>query len=148
MYGLTTMVVQYFAPLVVIAILYFLILRRVSSRMQLARNSRRTKTTKMLVAVVTVFAFCWTPFNLFSLVTELDKAAVKGRYYKLIDALLRVLAMSSSCINPFLYGWLNDNFRNAFFAIIKVQLPPPSASLLREGESLDIRKCVTPQMGD
>jgi len=32
--------------------------------------------------------------------------------------MLRVIAMSSSCVNPILYGWLNDNFRSAFLGIV------------------------------
>ena len=74
----------------------------------------------MLVAVVAVFAVTWTPFHLLSLVAELNYDLVKGRWYKLSDALLRVLAMSSSCINPILYAWLNDNYRKAFLSMIKV----------------------------
>lgn len=33
-------------------------------------------------------------------------------HIKLIDLLLKVMAMSSACINPFLYGWLNEALRD------------------------------------
>ena len=29
----------------------------------------------------------------------------------MIDLLLKLFAMGSACVNPFLYGWLNDNFK-------------------------------------
>ena len=32
-------------------------------------------------------------------------------YYHFVFFLCHVLAMSSNCYNPFLYGWLNDAFR-------------------------------------
>ena len=102
-------------------ILYFLIFQRLKHRViQSKKRSRRTKTTKMLVAVVTVFAVAWTPFHLFSLIAEVNYDLVKGPHFKLMDALLKVVAMSSSCINPILYAWLNDNYRNAFLNLIKV----------------------------
>ena len=122
-YTIVTLLCQYFLPLLAIAILYYLIFRRVRQRMQPAskKRSRKTRTTKMLVAVVAVFAITWTPFHLLSLVAELNYDLVKGRWYKLSDALLRVLAMSSSCINPILYAWLNENYKNAFLSMIKVR---------------------------
>ena len=121
-YTIVTLLCQYFLPLLVIGILYYLIFRRVKQRMQSAfkKKSRKTRTTKMLVAVVAVFAITWTPFHLYGLIAEVNYDLVKGRWYKLTDALLRVLAMSSSCINPILYAWLNDNYRNAFLSLVKV----------------------------
>ena len=123
-YTIVTLLCQYFIPLLAIGILYYLIFRRVRQRSQKISKNRsrkpRTRTTKMLVAVVAVFAITWTPFHLLSLVAELNYDLVKGRWYKLSDALLRVLAMSSSCINPILYAWLNDNYRKAFLSMIKV----------------------------
>ena len=121
-YTVVTLICQYFVPLVVIGILYFLVFQRVRQRMgtQSKKKLRRTRTTKMLVAVVTVFAVAWTPFHLFSLIAEVNYDLVKGPHFKLMDALLKVVAMSSSCINPILYAWLNDNYRNAFLNLIKV----------------------------
>ena len=121
LYTVITLLLQYFVPLLLIAALYALIFRRISSRVQPQKkgHNRRTKTTKMLVAVVAAFALTWTPFHIFSLISEFDSSMVSGRYYKFLDSMLRVLAMSSSCINPLLYGWLNDNYRNAFLGMLK-----------------------------
>ena len=138
-YGVCTLVLQYFVPLIIIGILYFCIFLRVQSRIG-KRRRRQSKTIKMLVAVVTVFAICWTPWHLFTLTTEIDQELVKGRYYKFIDSLLRVFAMSSSCINPFLYGWFNDNYRTAFMSLVRKPTVTPSG--IRE-ETLEASKSVT-----
>lgn len=127
-YNIVTIILQYFAPLTVIAILYFLIFLRVRMRMK-SKQSRKTRTTKMLVAVVTVFAVTSIPFHSYFLVSEFQYDLVKGKYFKFTDAILRVFAMSSSCLNPFLYGWMNDNFRNAFLSIIHRK---PQARIHRE----------------
>lgn len=37
---------------------------------------------------------------------------IDPQHVKLIDLILKVVAMSSACINPFLYGWLNESLRD------------------------------------
>lgn len=137
-YTVLTVVVQYFAPLLLIAVLYSRIFRRVRSRIGgggggggssslsksgASRRRRRRRTNVMLVAVVAVFAVAWTPYQLFSVIFEFRRGLVVGRYFVLGDLVLRAIAMSSSCINPFLYGWLNENFRSAFVDILGRFLP-------------------------
>ena len=125
LYTILTLLLQYFIPLVIIGVLYTFIFIRIRRRISVSRqNSRKNKTTKMLVAVVTVFAVCWTPFHIQSILSDFMINPF-GKYYKFADAMLRVFAMSSSCINPILYGWLNDNYRNAFLSIIKKPTKTP-----------------------
>ena len=124
-YTILTLIVQFFLPLLVISLLYALIFRHLRLRMQ-KRSSRKTKTTKMLVAVVLVFAITWTPFHLYAIIMEFHPKLVPVDCIVLIDVLLKIFALSSSCINPFLYGWLNDNYRAAFLSFIRCPTKAPS----------------------
>jgi len=72
----------------------------------------------MLTAVVAVFAVTWTPFHVHSVIAEFRHDLVLGRFFKLGDVLCRVLAFSSACVNPVLYGWMNDHYRAAFVALV------------------------------
>jgi hypothetical protein len=72
----------------------------------------------MLVAVVVVFAVTWTPFHVFNILLEFRRDILPGRYIKLIDLMCHVVAFSSACVNPFLYGWMNDNYRTSFLTLI------------------------------
>ena len=119
LYSFISVISTYVVPLMVIVFLYYRIFRRV----RLRRRCRRTKTTKMLVAVVAVFTIAWTPWHIFALMAEVNYSIVKGRYFKLIDVLLRGIAMSSSCANPLLYGWFNENYRNAFLSMLDKNRP-------------------------
>ncbi len=139
-YTIVTLVLQYFMPLILIAILYSFIFQKVRKRVK-NKNSRKTKTTKMLLAVVAVFAISWTPFHLYAITAELG--IIKGKYFKFIDALMRVFAMSSSCINPFLYGWMNDNYRTAFFSIIRKGPIGQVSGINREDSDETKRSIVT-----
>ena len=135
LYTFLTLGFQFFVPLIIIVILYSLIFMKLRVRLRAVRSgqtSRKNKTTKMLVAVVTIFFITWIPFHLFALITDFSPHLVKGNYFKFADLMLRMIAMSSSCFNPLLYGWLNDNYRNAFLSIIKRPPISPAKNIRRE----------------
>jgi len=76
----------------------------------------RHVTTRILAGVVAVFVVCWTPWNVHSLLAEFFHDSVGGPHFKLVDLLLKAFAVSSAVVNPFLYCWLNANFRHAFLS--------------------------------
>ena len=67
---------------------------------------------RILAGVVSVFVVCWTPWNVHSLVVEFFHESVGGPHFNLVDLLLKVCAVGSAAVNPFLYCWLNANFRH------------------------------------
>ncbi len=134
LYSILTLVFQFVVPLAIIALLYLLILRRVRNRM-LRVSRRRSKVTKMSITVVAVFAVTWVPFHVFSLLNEFHGDLITGKAYRFTDSILRVVAMSSSCINPFLYGWLNDNYRAAFLTLVRRPTAIPLSVLRESGQS-------------
>src|SRR6218665_552648 len=82
-YSVFTFVVQFCLPLSLTTALYFRIYTRLRQRSrsttQNRSNQRRTrKTNKILVSIVVNFVVCWLPWNLFSLITELDHTLVTG----------------------------------------------------------------------
>lgn len=127
-----SLLLQFFIPLIVIALLYYLIFVRLRRRVNTKQNAGKTRTNKMLLAVVSVFAVTWLPYNILTICSEFWNYQVTGRYFRMTDLLLRVLALSSSCVNPFLYGWMNRNFRLAFLAILRQHLH--SGALTIDGE--------------
>jgi len=78
----------------------------------------RHVTTRILAGVVAVFVVCWTPWNVHSLLAEFFHDSVGGPHFKLVDLLLKAFAVSSAVVNPFLYCWLNANFRHAFLSCV------------------------------
>jgi len=127
-YTVVTLVLQYFLPLLLIAVLYLLVFRHVRASAKLTGSRRRmSRTNRMLAAVVIVFAVAWTPYQLYSVVSEFDWDLVRGPYFRFVDLMLRVVAMGSSGVNPFLYGWMNANFRSAFATILRRRRLPTGA---------------------
>lgn len=111
-YSVLTFAFQFCFPLLVTALLYWKIYARLRLRPTNRFNvERKQRTNNILISIVILFIICWLPWNVFSLVTELDRDIVKGRHFKFVDLILKGFAMSSACINPYLYCWLNENFR-------------------------------------
>lgn len=111
-YSILTFAFQFCFPLFVTALLYWKIYVRLRQRPTNRFNlERKQRTNNILLSIVILFIICWLPWNVFSLVTELERSLVQGPHFKFVDLILKVFAMSSACVNPYLYCWLNENFR-------------------------------------
>ena len=82
-----------------------------SSRKEEADRERKRRTNRMLIAMVTIFGTSWLPVNVVHLVGDYYAPAGSWGYYNLCFFITHVIAMSSTCYNPFLYAWLHDRFR-------------------------------------
>lgn len=77
---------------------------------------RKKRTNRMLIAMVVIFAICWLPLNIVHMVAEFHRSQLS--HYKVLFLSTHVIAMSSTIYNPFLYSWLNDNFRKEFQKLV------------------------------
>uniref|UniRef100_UPI00358FE8D0 neuropeptides B/W receptor type 2 n=1 Tax=Myxine glutinosa TaxID=7769 RepID=UPI00358FE8D0 len=104
-------------PVSTICYLYAQTLRKLRN-MRLHTNTRtlnkaKRKVTLMVLAVVAICLVCWTPYHMASMVaitTALDETPT----VVVISYLLTVLSYTNSCLNPFIYAFLDDNFRQSF----------------------------------
>ncbi|XP_076443012.1 prolactin-releasing peptide receptor-like [Babylonia areolata] len=111
-YSVTCFLLQFVLPLIFTTIFYAHICHVLRNRPIKKHDTRRNqRTNRILIAVVLTFTVCWLPWNLFVMTAEFNHQLVKGRYFRFTDLLLKIFAMGSACVNPFLYGWLNDNFK-------------------------------------
>lgn len=116
-YTMFVFVLQFFVPYIIISVLYFQIYKVLKKRpIKRKETQKNYKTTRILIAITTTFTISWLPFQIFSIVSYFNPniSSHLGPAYKLTDLILKIIAMSSSCVNPFLYGWLNDKFRKEF----------------------------------
>ncbi|XP_061185194.1 G-protein coupled receptor 83-like [Saccostrea echinata] len=116
-----TILAQYIIPLCIIGVAYIRVIHKLWMRNQLGyvtedqrmRQIRaKRKSIKLLIAVVVVFAVCWMPLNLYHVLTDLHPNTVTFKYDSLAFFICLWVAVSSTCINPFLYCWINPRFRN------------------------------------
>jgi hypothetical protein len=107
----------------------------VTTEQYLALRRKKKKTIKMLMLVVVLFALCWFPLNCYVLLLSSKVIHTNNAVY----FVFHWFAMSSTCYNPFIYCWLNENFRVELKALLNMcqrlpkrqeeRLPSPVLSL-------------------
>lgn len=127
-FGCSTLVMQFIVPFCIIGHCYLKISHRLnerakskpgtkSARREEADREKKRRTNRMLIAMVTIFGICWFPLNLINVINDFYYFGADS-YFHLFFFLAHCLAMSSTCYNPFLYAWLNENFRKEFKVIL------------------------------
>ncbi|KAH3706757.1 prolactin-releasing peptide receptor-like isoform X2 [Dreissena polymorpha] len=130
-FTVTSLVLQYIVPCSIITYCYskvsLALRKRSKSRIGSGSVSRerdemeirrKRRTNKMLIAMVTIFVCCWLPLNMVLLASEYYNIFQLKPYFSLIFFLSHVIAMSSIIYNPFLYAWMNDNFKKEFKLVL------------------------------
>ncbi|KAG8447199.1 hypothetical protein GDO86_014605 [Hymenochirus boettgeri] len=117
-----TLILGFAIPVSTICVLYMAMLYKLRN-MRLNSNAKaldkaKKRVTVMVFVVVAVCLFCWTPFHLatiVSLTTDLQETSlVIG-----ISYFITSLSYANSCLNPFLYAFLDDNFRKSFRKLLE-----------------------------
>ncbi|XP_037124068.1 7 transmembrane receptor domain-containing protein [Syngnathus acus] len=121
LYSCFILIASYMIPLLSVSISYCAIsisLKRYSvpgeqaSRKQHWKQKRR-RTFSLLVASVLAFALCWLPLQVLNLLLDLDPDCdiIGKRYINVLQVCCHLVAMSSSCYNPFIYASLHSKVR-------------------------------------
>ena len=130
-FTVTSLILQYVVPCSIITFCYTkvsLVLRN-RSRTRIGcgnRNRdrdemeirRKRRTNKMLIAMVSIFVCCWLPLNVVHITQEYHEPVTHWSWFYFIFFVAHVIAMSSTIYNPFLYAWMNDNFKKEFKTVI------------------------------
>ncbi|XP_036069093.1 G-protein coupled estrogen receptor 1 isoform X2 [Oryzias melastigma] len=88
---------------------------------------RRQKALRMIVVVVLVFFICWLPENVFISIQLLQGKADSSQRtavtlwhdYPLTGHIVNLAAFSNSCLNPIIYSFLGETFRDKLRLFIK-----------------------------
>ncbi|XP_030099918.1 G-protein coupled receptor 83 isoform X1 [Mus musculus] len=127
---LATFILLYLLPLFIISVAYARVAKKlwlcntigdVTTEQYLALRRKKKTTVKMLVLVVVLFALCWFPLNCYVLLLSSKAIHTNNALY----FAFHWFAMSSTCYNPFIYCWLNENFRVELKALLSMCQRPP-----------------------
>ncbi|XP_004840392.1 G-protein coupled estrogen receptor 1 [Heterocephalus glaber] len=111
----------FIVPFAIIGLCYSLIVRvLVKAHRHRGLRPRRQKALRMIFAVVLVFFICWLPENVFISVhllqrTQPGAAPCKQSFrhaYPLTGHIVNLAAFSNSCLNPLIYSFLGETFRD------------------------------------
>ncbi|XP_036139818.1 prolactin-releasing peptide receptor [Monomorium pharaonis] len=125
-FSLLTSILQFIVPFFVIAFCYICVSIKLNDRARAKPGSksnrreeedreRKRRTNRMLIAMVSIFGACWLPLNIALIIADFyTDVYYVWPYFRFYFFISHCIAMSSTCYNPFLYAWLNDNFRKEF----------------------------------
>ncbi|KAG7169641.1 Neuropeptide F receptor-like 2 [Homarus americanus] len=137
-WNITLIVMQYIIPILVLSFVHGRIQNYLSSHKMSQRDARRAqreiernrRTTILLTSIAVTFAICWLPWHVVNLLADFNYAGFQEpEYFYVVFGSCHAVAMSSACINPILYGWLNTNLRKEMTQAIPILLRK-SVSLL------------------
>ncbi|XP_072397704.1 tachykinin-like peptides receptor 99D [Diabrotica undecimpunctata] len=121
-YNISFIVFTYFIPVGAMIITYSQVaaelwwsksIGEVTDRqMEIITNKR--KVVKMMIVVVTIFAVCWSPYQIYFLLTFYYPSITLAPYVQEVYLFIYWLAMSNSMYNPIIYCWMNARFRRGF----------------------------------
>lgn len=111
----------FFLPLVVMAVCYGWTLVTLSH----TRNQQKHKAIRVILAVVFAFVLCWLPYNITVLIDTLiqggtiKEGSCEARYrVELVLDVTRVLAFMHCAVNPVLYAFIGQKFRNQLLSAL------------------------------
>lgn len=140
-YTLFLITVYYLLPAALILLFYSQIIKRLRQQYRLIRkkSTKRNKVTKSVLAVISFYFICWTPYwFLQSIITffphiQYSSAEVMNVFVYLATSIY-TLPYVNSCIDPILYAFLNKHLWVAYAASTRRRmkrngkLPPASFS--------------------
>ncbi|XP_038627715.1 G-protein coupled receptor 54-like [Tachyglossus aculeatus] len=90
----------------------------------------RARVSRMVVAVVVVFAVCWGPIQLFLLLQGLTPSARPSYTTYKFKTWANCMSYANSALNPLVYAFLGHNFRKSFHKAIPLLSRPPAPEAL------------------
>lgn len=128
-FAFSTSVLQFVIPFTIISFCYMKVCLKLrerarckpgakSARKEEMERERTRRTNRMLIAMVVIFGASWLPLNINNLVQDFYQSADHWEFAAAFFMLAHAIAMSSTCYNPFLYAWLNENFRKEFKQVL------------------------------
>jgi hypothetical protein len=81
-----------------------------------SQEKRRHRKMNILLAFIAIiFAASWLPLNILNILSDSNVTLIKPNHtFYVINAICILFAMSSAVSNPFLYGFLNENFKREY----------------------------------
>ncbi|XP_029433248.1 chemokine-like receptor 1 [Rhinatrema bivittatum] len=110
---ITRFVCGFFIPFIVIIVCYSIIALRLKKN----RLAKTSKPFKIIIAVIVSFFFCWLPYHVFSFLETTTHSSPSPGMIRAITIgipLASSLAFLNSCINPILYVFMGQDFKEKF----------------------------------
>nr|XP_043908333.1 galanin receptor type 1 [Solea senegalensis] len=124
-YVMCTFVFGYLLPLVLISVCYTKVLKHLHKKLRnVSKKSElsKKKTAQTVLVVVVVFGLSWLPHHVVHLWVEFGSFPLNQASF-LFRMVAHCLAYSNSSVNPVIYAFLSENFRNSYKQVFRCRAP-------------------------
>ncbi|XP_076080291.1 galanin receptor type 2-like [Mytilus galloprovincialis] len=131
-FTLTVVLTTFVLPFIIMTVCYFIILRTLWRKPvnQTASSARRNsvnridaenterksrskkRVTKMVAFVFVLFIICWLPVHVIAICLKFDSNFPRTDTTLFIKLLANTLSYANSCMNPFVYAFVHEGFKN------------------------------------
>ena len=112
-----TFILGFVLPVICICTFYAMIIARLRrggiASMPQRRYCQFRKATRLVTVVISAFIGCWLPYWCIQGIILLTYSSMAFRFYQVFTA----LSYTNSMLNPLLYGFTNEYFREAFNSV-------------------------------
>uniref|UniRef100_G3NX62 Formyl peptide receptor 1 n=1 Tax=Gasterosteus aculeatus TaxID=69293 RepID=G3NX62_GASAC len=120
---ITNFLLGFVVPFTVIVSCYAVIIHHIKRNRTLASHSRRS--FKIIAAVITAFFLCWAPYHiidLLGLANSLlsDRSETLDHVTTIGIPITSSLAFLNSCLNPLLYVFMGQDFKDIYKDVVQV----------------------------
>ncbi|KAI5616666.1 galanin receptor type 1 [Silurus asotus] len=122
-YVVCTFVFGYLLPLILISFCYAKVLNHLHKNLRnISKKSEasKKKTAQTVLVVVVVFCLSWLPHHVVHLWVEFGSFPLNQASF-LFRVVAHCLAYSNSSVNPIIYAFLSENFRQAYKQVFQCQ---------------------------
>ena len=118
-FSLYNLILGFAIPVFLIILLYTLLvvrLRTVGPQVVKSADKKRSrrKVTTLVTLIIAVFIVCWLPYWVFQLYVLYVEPEDLPKWVITLYSFFSLLSYSNSMVNPLLYAFTNENFREAF----------------------------------
>ncbi|XP_023250577.1 galanin receptor type 1-like [Seriola lalandi dorsalis] len=124
-YVMCTFVLGYLLPLTLISVCYAKVLNHLHKKLRnISKKSElsKKKTAQTVLVVVVVFCLSWLPHHIVHLWVEFGSFPLNQASF-VFRMVAHCLAYSNSSVNPVIYAFLSENFRNSYKQVFWCRAP-------------------------
>ncbi|KAM3921606.1 N-formyl peptide receptor 2-like [Leptodactylus fuscus] len=110
------LVIMFVIPFLIILTSYVIIFQKIRSS---KRPQRSQRPYRIITAVILCFFICWSPFYTWPLISVYISGYIQ---YNIIFAIIIILAYLNSCLNPIIYVFMGQDFRQGFLRSIPTRV--------------------------
>ena len=121
-----TFLLGYAIPVAIVVVLYALVLSKVKTlgpkgSTSSTREKRvcHRKVTRLVLIVVAVYIVCWLPYWVFQMELTINSDTDMPPWKVFVFQLITCLSYTNSMLNPVIYAFLSENFRDSFTKAFK-----------------------------